>query len=1241
MGVLINGSPFSGTSTTLAVYKYEIISYILTASGGDTSVTLISATTLIRALVAQVGDEVHFEAPAGYSGNVSSAESIVVKSVPGDVTYTIGVTIGAGRFILTPPLTSFTFNKNTRVEDTYGTSILFTSPIPISLPRSLTILPPGVGFVQLNSSNFYLTGTPLTTSPSTSYNIIGFGTPDTSKVISKTITITVNDEVITTSLAGGSNVSGMIVDFPIGERVITSAYPNRFAGNLVYSWNTLPDGIRFIDLSGNTVSSGFAPLDVNSTIRLVGVPSLTAAYSFASLSLSNYPVTVRATRQTTPQLTSSVVLNFSFAETVLFDPVSNVSVYTNAPIPFGTIPFTARTYFSSSPVGMQFIVAAAGLPAGLVLSHTAGSSNAYLTGTSTGAGAGTYTLTAQNSNGVYRDVSVNIAISTDSVQFVSSSPIQDVSYSFIISRPLNQAKTSYYPGSIQYTATAASGSAITYSTANLPSGVTATTSGGSLTLTGIPDTIQSLQTAVITATAASTGADLSRNMNYRVLADTMVVSPTSGFSFFQNQTINRTQFTGTTLSERLITTWTSPDLPDGLSLSSTGFLAGSPINATSGNATFTVVSSTGYYSQNNTITYKTIGDNALVLLNTNPTVTTDVFSNVPISVIAYSAKPVTTFVSNILPPQNPPISLSTNALSTSISGDVTTAGSVYPEYEFSIYTQVSNVTIDEQKFRLTTQTPSTPLHYILDVSVTGGYVQPTGSTPLIFPTGVPKLFKNVTSAITASNWINETPTLTSSNFGYLSDFDHSKNRIVLVAGSEMFRTTDISATGQDLFEKIGVGDISSLPDIVGDYSNVPSYSVYTSPGPLLMSIATNRNSNWLVAGQGFDSNTGTEYSIIRTSSNDGQTWVDISLSPFVVRSSNTSLYYNNGRYFLSQPSSLYYAEENSPAIWSNTGVSIDASGGSMAFSNNTVLVNDICGGVLVSSNNGTSWSPLTPTPVSTGLGARKLAYGLGTWVACMTDLVGGSTTYISISNSNTVAVGSNWSSEAVSTGRVDGIDFDGSYFMMSLATGDSSRNMFVDNVPFSLTSNEFATNSSIVFTRRMRSRLIGYSNAAVTISTISNSATFIDPSKSSYTLFQYVGANIPIELSPQSNFIYYYGSNLPQGLRIALDPSGVFADISGVPSRFSDGFQSSTIYARIPQTDTVAGFPISFRVLVPFVMKKQDGASGYTAFLRQYVTVNGAQASRDSVALPVETRPIGEFMHPGAPMVITDSNCPC
>ncbi len=1240
MGVLINGSPLSGTSTTLSVYKYEPISYILSASGGDTSVTLISATTLIRAFVTQSGDEVHFEAPAGYSGNVSTAESIVVKTVPGDVTYTIGVTIGAGRFILTPPLTSFTLNKNTSIADTYGTPILFTSPIPISLPRSLTILPPGIGFVQLNPYNFYLTGTPLATSPATSYNILGFGTPDTSKVISKTITITVNDEVITTSLAGGSNVSGMIVDFPIGDRVITSAYPNRFAGNLVYTWNTLPDGIRFIDLSGNTVTSGFAPLDVNSTIRLVGAPSLTAAYSFASLSLSNYPVTVRATRQTTPQLTSSVLLNFSFAETVLFDPVSNISVYTNAPIPIGTIPFTARTYFSSSPVGMEFIVATTGLPPGLILNHAAGSSNAYLTGTSTGAGAGTYGLTAQNSNGVYRDVSVNISILTDSVQFVSSSPVQDVCYNFIISRPLNQPKTGYYPGSIQYTATAASGSAITYSTANLPSGVTATSSGGTLTLTGIPDSVQALQTAVITATAASTGADLSRNMNYRVLADAMVVTPTSGLSFFQNQTISRTQFTGTTLSERLITTWTSPNLPDGLSLSSTGFLTGSPVNATSGTSTFTVVSSTGYYSQNNTITYKTIGDNALVLLNTNPTVTTDVFSNVPISVIAYSANPVTTFISNILPPQNPPISLSTNTLSTSISGDVTTAGSVYPEYEFSIYTKVSNVTIDEQKFRLTTQTPSTPLHYLLDVSVTGGYVQPTMSTPLIFPTGVSKLYKNVTSAITASNWINESLGFVSQTFGYLSDFGQSKNRIVVVSGSEMLRSTDISATGQDLFEKIDAGDISSLPDIVGDYSNVPMFGVYTSPGPLLMSIATNRNSNWVVAGQGFDSNTGTEYSIIRTSTDDGQTWVDVSLSPFVVRSSNTSLYYNNGRYFLSQPNSLYYSDENALTVWSNTGVSIGASGASMAFSNNTILINDICGAVLVSSNNGTSWSPLSPTPVTTNLEARYLSYGLGTWVAVTTDALN-TTAYISISNSNTVAAGSNWSFETtLVTTELDGIDFDGSYFLMSLKRG-SNRDLFVDNVPFSLTSNEVSTDTSVVFTRRMGSRLIGYSNAAVTISTISNSATFIEPPKGSYTLFQYVGTNIPVQITPQSNFIYYYGFNLPQGLRIGLDPSGVFADISGIPSRFSDGFQSSTVYARVPETDTVAAFPINFRVLIPFVMKKQDGAGSYTAFLRQYVTVNGAQASRDSVALPVETRPIGEFMHPGAPMVITDSNCPC
>ncbi len=106
-------------------------------------------------------------------------------------------------------------------------------------------------------------------------------------------------------------------------------------------------------------------------------------------------------------------------------------------------------------------------------------------------------------------------------------------------------------------------------------------------------------------------------------------------------------------------------------------------------------------------------------------------------------------------------------------------------------------------------------------------------------------------------------------------------------------------------------------------------------------------------------------------------------------------------------------------------------------------------------------------------------------------------------------------------------------------------------------------------------------------------------------------------------------------MRLVLDSSGIAADVSGIPSLFTPEPSRATLYARDPVFNAVVSTTFDYRVLIPFLLKKQGGASDYTAFLRQYVTVNGAQAARDSVALPVQERPLGEFMSPDAPSVIT------
>jgi hypothetical protein len=266
--------------------------------------------------------------------------------------------------------------------------------------------------------------------------------------------------------------------------------------------------------------------------------------------------------------------------------------------------------------------------------------------------------------------------------------------------------------------------------------------------------------------------------------------------------------------------------------------------------------------------------------------------------IAYSGSSITTYVLNILPYQNPSIDISTNATNTVLSTNLTTAGALYGQYEFSIFSQTNGVTFDEQKCTLIPALKPPAALRLMDVSQSDDYIQPSsGGSPFSFqPASLLcsriRILRGGLGSQIRDTAIHSVicPTLPNSQ-GHAG----RRERKRYVSGYE-YRIRS-GFTGKNRCIR------TSRPSPIrwGTISNVPSYGVFTSPGPLLMSIATDKASNWVVVEQGFNSNTGGEYSVIRTSANDGLTWTDVSVSPFVVRSSNSYLHYNNGRYFLAQP----------------------------------------------------------------------------------------------------------------------------------------------------------------------------------------------------------------------------------------------------------------------------------------------------------------------------------------------------
>ena len=1232
MGVTQNGVPI-GTTSSLALFRYEPFSYTFAGDGDDT-VSLVSASTLVRTLVTTSGSDIVF-ASSGYTGTISTTESIVLVTSPGNVTYTINISLSPGRFTA-PVLTSIALNKNTSVATTYGSAIVFTSPIAISPPTITPALPFGLSFVPIDSRNYALTGTPVAIAPTTSYTVYGFGLVSSSQVVTKIFTITIADEALNLSIDGTSNLPALTIGTPIPDRSITAVYPLSGPSNLYYTWSNLPDGIVFTDYLGNPRTSPFYPVDENSTITLVGNPTLTAAQSFVTAGSSNRTVRVRATRVAPTALTADICLGFTFGPTVLFTSSSNIALYSGDDINLGQAVVTARTFFDPANTPMS-LIAAYTLPTGVSLSYTPGSSNAFLTGTPTVAGSNVYTFTADNSNGVTRDASINIVVSNDVVAFTSTSPSNNTTYNFVISRPLNQGLTGYYPSSFLYSATAASTlTDISYSITNVPSGLAISTTSSGLTLTGIPNAVTSLTSSTITALSIHTGVTATRTLNWAVLNDDIsITSPTSTLTFFQNQAITPLQFAGTTLSERIITSWTSGNLPAGLSLSTSGRLSGTPTGFTIGTSTFDVTASTGFVPESNPFTYQIIKDDVLIALVRDPTTVSEQFSGVEFRIITYSGLAGTANVSVFFPLQ--PSSATLSFSGNSLSGDFTQVDALLPQYRFRLTGTVGEGS-GGGDFLVTVTNPNTQRRFVLDVSSTTGFVTPPPT--FVFPKGVLTLYSNGASlysftgpnTITCNSPSNWGVAFSTSNsvYGNIGDIAQSSNTVVLVNSSNLYRSADGGAQWSL------VSDISTIPGIVGGYQNVPPFGIFTTAGPILTTVTSGGGSNWLALGVGYDSNvSGAARTILRTSSNDGLTWTDASLSPaFVENSTDSRLYYNQSRYFLAQSnttSTTYRANASNLSVWTGASSGMPNFTGNIArafdFSNSTVLAGgDGTPPLYKSSDNGTTWMPVA---VGAATSVRDIRYRGGKWYLATDAGVYTSTDAMTFTLADATVV--------------RGIDFDGASFnAVYPATPPAAATL---TIPYDTSMGAFpfagTTNMNTREMKRMMTRIIDNGPGLLQISSMTTSSTFVVPTKRTYTFLQYAGVNIPVQVSPTSNFIYYYAADLPRGLRLALDTSGISADVSGTPSQYSAGFTPFLIFARDTVNANLTTLSIDARVISPFVMKKQSGAAAYTAFLRQYVTVNGAQSSRDSVALPTSNYGIGEFMRPGAPMVETDSNCPC
>lgn len=1229
--------PFANNSIT--VYKYESFKYaILNPYAPIVPVTTVS-TGIPASLVVTDANKVVFSS-LGYAGGTASNESIVIDVSSGFAISSNTVAIKAGRFRdasgNSMSNNAFQFYKNEAITPvTFNASISLVSPL-----QTYPALPAGLALAKTASNQFTLSGTPIVEVPTSNYQIIGQGSnSDVGKIVTTSVNITIAAERLQLDLSGSPIVSGMSIGTPITQRSVYAKYPLSGPSNLQYTWDPLPNGLYFSDYLGLSQASGFRPIDASSTLTLQGTPTLAAAESFAAAGITAYTARVQALRLVSPNISNTTAFTFQFEPTVLFDDVTIPTYYTGIPLDPSATYFRARTYFGTDTSITKIF--SPDLRTDLSLNFISNEARAYLTGTPTSAGSAAYTIRASNALGATRDLAATIVVSNDTVAFdyaVTPLPI-DACYNFILSRPLSLAKTGYYPGSIQFKATAASGRNVTFSVPGLSStGLSlSNVSSNTVQIAGIPDTVTPLTTFTVTASAVGSPATASTTFKASVLNDQFTFADVSAtlFSWIQNKQITPIQITATTLSERPVIGYSIAGAPAGITISPGGLITGAPLQDLS--ATATVTASTGFASQSNTYPYFTRSDDLFVALANGIETVTGNFTGVEFRAVSYSGSSNVTFhgIDNLLPYQSPDqldISLSSAGL---LSGDLNSVSPIFPRYSFDVSVSLGQFyPSTAPKVVINVSNYQTPRHLIIGQNNTNQvYIAKKDDYAFqVNSQGIWEANSNFGSWTTVFNALG-------TNL-YEYDMAQSSNSICAVIGSNVYRSVDNGDTWSQA--------------ITSTESNL-TFSVIASDG----------GSNWVALGRNnvLTLPAGSTRTIVRLSSNDGATWTDISATTNFL-TQGAQLIYNNGRYVLTQEygfsvngfsparPAIQWVDATTPNLKTWTAVpgpfsnapGIGAGASGIAANGNTLVV---CGGgptaglpaAYSSADNGTTWTSLPETSMlsdASGGAAFGAAYADGYYVIGGTNTAyPGDWVYAIYSTDLT-----DWSNLTYASGEpaIQGLLFDGNAWLMLGQGSNTVMTARLEPTTKAIVST-YNTLSNLTNTKRMLFRPVsnGTPSATISIPYTSGGYSFVTPTVPYGPLYQYVSTSIPVQIQSAPEFIYYYASQLPRGLALTPDTDGVAATISGTPYQFSDQPSSTILFARLPQANVTAALQLPLRVILPSYQKRTDAASAFTSLLRQYTVVNAAQNARDSRVFPQVDRLLGEFTAPYPPNVITQT----
>lgn len=1231
--------PISTSGLASVLYKYEPFSMLF---------SLPSPTTLtLQYSNSSSGLQPFFSRPSTtsvllsgtFQTTTTTPYSLVVTALDsfGSTfsTISLSISVSNGRFYPPTSNQNYQIYQYENISNTFGSNPIFSSSLKIDTIFSLPSLPIGLSFSNVDSNTYYLKGTPSISGSQSNYQIFGSNSTN-GKIISTAISIKVNGQLVRISPVNAM-ISAMEVGTPITPITFTSALPTTiYAYSFFYAWDTLPDGLVFLDASSNVVTSGFKPTDSNLTVILSGTPTTAGAALLGTSPMYYVRLVGTRTDQTGTQIKGNALIGFSFSETLLITSTVSTTLYESLPLAVSDVTLTPTTYFYTGlyPTIASFVPSS--LPDGLSLTNSG--STYYLTGTPTGPSSNTYSFTATNTNGKSRTVQLTIPINADVPTFISPTPASGTAITLIISRPI--ALT--YPSGIVFSATSQLTSTtypISYSASIdfTAYGLTFSKVGTTYQLSGTPTSTLSTQSVVITATDRI-GKTVTTTINFTITQDTFTW-PSYSPAYYQNRAITPFQINVSTASGRAIQLFSSTDMPAGLLVSSSGVISGTPTGETGG--TFSIFATTGYVSPTTatqTYTYTMTKDNILtVQLNSTDQIST-IFSNIYFKSIVYSSDMVVspTYTLSMYPLQypTPTLSISSNG---NFSGNFTGV-SPYSTYILDVTTAYGTVTTTTPGLICLTfdnvPTPNLALAYSFGGS---NYIANTSSY----------VYQGTTLAAKLSNvqtWTDSgiPPTLVNSSVS--ADVSSIGSDFVAFMGGKLYDGTYTLASENITWNTL---DFTSLTSGLG--------------------IGNDGVNKWLVVS------TGSPGYITQTTKTTGGSWetqtVNIRASSINL-TAQASIKYMGQNFIVASGPNIIYSNAVSDISWtasSFSGFTVSNIGVS-----NTTLV--AVGGTVTSgspistsTNNGQSWSRVSITSPSNLIYSagspvfNDIVYAGGTWVMCGVD--NASSNFIAYTTDSTLTTWNlytpelNWSlNTAWYSINFNGNawEFGGLYDSNNGSTGTKASRLLTVNgaswppTAYSIFSNTIFSNSgpigsSSVYSglarpNRLVSGLFSNSDAVPQIAFIpaSSGLSFTSPTQSNFILYQYVPYSFEFGAIPNTSFLYYYSTDLPIGFAFTLDSVGKVATLSGIPPTTTT--QTVTVYVKTA-TSTAIKYTVTLQTVIPFFVNPQVGAGAYTALLRNEVEANAAQNSRDNKTYPQVDALAGPFMGPRAPDVVTASNC--